>query len=116
MIADYGGAEFWQSVATKFYKRVKKHDRLRNYFTHIDPDKMQAMASDLWQISLGECGATTAQGLSAVHEDLHITSDAFHKFLGCYVAVLREEGVSDEDLVTIEGNLSRHLSAVVRAE
>jgi len=116
MIADYGGTDFWQDVATKFYKRVKKHDRLRGYFTQIDPDKMQAMASDLWQISLGECGATTSHGLSAVHEDLRITPDAFHKFIGCYLAVLREEGVSAEDLVTIEGNLSRHLSVVTRTE
>lgn len=116
MIADYGGSEFWQNVATKFYKRVKKHDRLRMYFTQIDADKMQAMASDLWQISLGECGTTTAQGLAAVHEDMHVTPDAFHKFIGCYLAVLREEGVTPQDLVTIEGNLSRHLSAVVRPE
>lgn len=116
MISDYGGTEFWQNVATKFYKRVKKHERLRAYFTHTDADKLQAMASDLWQISLGECGATTAQGLSAVHEDLRVTPDAFHKFIGCYVAVLREEGVTDEDLVTIEANLTRHLSVVVRPE
>jgi len=116
MISDYGGTEFWQNVATKFYKRVTKHDRLRVYFAQIDPDKMQAMASDLWQISLGECGATTAQGLVSVHEDMNVTPDAFRKFVGCYIAVLREEGVSEQDLATIEVNLSRHLPAVVRPE
>lgn len=116
MISDYGGSEFWQNVATKFYKRVMKHDRLRTYFTQIDPDKMQAMAADLWQICLGECGATTAQGLAAVHEDMSITPDAFHKFVGCYLAVLREENVSEQDLATIEANLSRHISAVVRSD
>lgn len=116
MISDYGGSEFWQSVATKFYKKVKKHDRLRMYFTNIDPDKMQAMASDLWQISLGECGATTAQGLAAVHEDMHVTADAFYKFVACYLSVLKEEGVTPEDLQIVETNLNRHLSAVVPPE
>ena len=116
MISDYGGSEFWQNVATKFYKKVKKHDRLRMYFANIDPDKMQAMASDLWQISLGECGTTTAQGLAAVHEDMNVTADAFYKFVGCYLSVLKEEGVSAEDLQTIETNLHRHLLAVVPRE
>ena len=113
MISDYGGSEFWQNVATKFYKKVKKHDRLRMYFASIDPDKMQAMASDLWQISLGECGTTTADGLVAVHEGMNVTPDAFHKFVGCYLSVLKEEGVTAEDLATIETNLNRHLHAVV---
>lgn len=103
-------------MATKFYRRVSRHDSLRMYFTHIDVHKMQAMASDLWQISLGEGGVTTEKGLAAVHGDLHITSDSFRKFVQCYLSVLREEGVSAEDLSVIEDNLTKHLSVIVRPE
>lgn len=108
-----GGARALRTVVDVFYRRVLADPALQNYFKDVDVDRLAAHQRSFLAMALGGPDLYSGRELSEAHEGLAIDDADFDAMSAHLVGVLRDLGVTGEELTIAIERIESFRDAVV---
>ncbi|CAG9322539.1 unnamed protein product [Blepharisma stoltei] len=109
----YGGDPFWRRVLDDFYNVNITDPALQAYFVGRDVERVKAMNAGLLKAALGTAENHFFTSIKRVHVGLAISSPAYDRFVSNLFQILRDRGVTQEDLEDINDVVSSFRSDIV---
>lgn len=94
----YGGRAFWVDAVDIFYARLLQVPTLARYFEHHDVNRVKSLNCFLLESTLGFTNEHFCVGVRKAHKHLKVPKKDFYLYVEMLGQVLREKGVSEEDL------------------
>lgn len=113
LFVKYGGIPFWSDFIDQLYEKVTQDLRLESYFSTRNVRRIKEMQLGLLEMTLTS-GKYEEQDIQRIHENLHVTPEAFDHFFELYELTLAECDVEQEDITQMIGMLVRYKSSVVQ--
>ena len=108
-----GGARALRTVVDVFYRRVLADPALQHYFKDVDVERLSAHQRSFLAMALGGPGLYSGRDLAEAHKGLAIDDADFDAMTGHLVGVLRDLGVTGEELTTAIERIESFRDAVV---
>lgn len=93
----YGGRDFWRSLVSDFFSRLRSDPQLSRFFASIDPVRMEQAYIELLQLTVGNGRGHFRANVKIAHAKLDIQRADFDQFLQILRLTVRDRGVSDSD-------------------
>jgi len=106
LYAEIGGREAVESVVEEFYDRVLDDPLLQPYFEDTDMDALFAHQVQFIGAVAGGPVDYSGEDMQTAHEGMGITEEAFARVAEYLEAALRENGVDDENVEAILGEVA----------
>ncbi|WP_336336218.1 group I truncated hemoglobin [Haloarcula brevis] len=101
-----GGRDAVEAVVSDFYDRVLDDPLLEPYFEDTDMDRLRSHQTQFISAVAGGPVDYDGDDMRTAHEGLGITEDAFANVATHLEAALRENGVPDDDVSAILGEVA----------
>ncbi|GAA2033175.1 group 1 truncated hemoglobin [Catenulispora yoronensis] len=108
-----GGARTLRTVVDVFYRRVLADPTLKGFFSDVDVERLAAHQRSFLAMALGGPDLYGGRHLAEAHEGLAIHEADFDAMSGHLVGVLRDLGVSGEELTQAIERIESFRDAVV---
>jgi hemoglobin len=99
----YGGEDTIASVVDQFYKKVLADPRVKDFFNKTDMTKQRRHQTNFICFALGGPKKYTGKNMRDAHAGMGLTDVHFDAIVELLSATLLENGVTKEDVTTIQG-------------
>lgn len=110
---EVGGADTVKVVVSVFYNRVLADDRCARWFDGVDLDRLMAHQRAFLTAALDGPDLFTGRSLSAAHQPLDITDEAFDAVTENLAGALLDVGVDRDVVASVVSRVAPFRGAVV---
>lgn len=109
----YGGSSFWSEFLNIYMQEFICSESLSHYCEEVGIDHIRRMAEALMEVTFSSERKYPKDVLKGIHKNLGITNADFGEWIKIYRVVLKEIGISDEDLESIMINIETYRNTIV---